>query len=188
MSMLLVSSVNSPAEQYLAGVAILREGGSFTLFEGVRCRDPAVEASDSGVIQPLFWPIETPPGASVMARGAPNGEVTKESANLSKFARVAELADALASGASVRKDVGVQVPPRAQGTKWVDCQQPSRTGRPPSNRGPPVVSAGIFTWWLILPKSGGPPSRWLILPTLDGPPFEGSPTLVGPVGPVVTRG
>ena len=29
-------------------------------------------------------------------------------------ARVAELADALASGASVRKNVGVQVPPRAQ--------------------------------------------------------------------------
>jgi hypothetical protein len=30
------------------------------------------------------------------------------------LARVAELADALASGASVRKDVGVQVPPRAR--------------------------------------------------------------------------
>src|SRR5690606_31546890 len=29
--------------------------------------------------------------------------------------RVAELADALASGASVRKDVGVQVPPRPPG-------------------------------------------------------------------------
>src|SRR5690606_37792985 len=42
-------------------------------------------------------------------------------------ARVAELADALASGASVRKDVGVQVPPRAQ------------RGRP-SDHGPGAVS------------------------------------------------
>ena len=33
---------------------------------------------------------------------------------LRHHADVAELADALASGASVRKDVGVQVPPRAQ--------------------------------------------------------------------------
>ena len=32
-----------------------------------------------------------------------------------RFARVAELADALASGASARKGVGVQVPPRARG-------------------------------------------------------------------------
>ena len=49
-----------------------------------------------------------PPG------GPTNGILTPNSASLSKFARVAELADALASGASVRKDVGVQVPPRAQ--------------------------------------------------------------------------
>ena len=51
--------------------------------------------------------------------GPTNGIRTPNSASLSKFARVADLADALASGASVRKDVGVQVPPRAQ---WVDCQ------------------------------------------------------------------
>ena len=30
------------------------------------------------------------------------------------------MADALASGASVRKDVGVQVPPRARCTMWID--------------------------------------------------------------------
>ena len=46
-------------------------------------------------------------------RTASNGARPPESANLPKFARVAELADALASGASVRKDVGVQVPSRA---------------------------------------------------------------------------
>jgi len=34
-----------------------------------------------------------------------------------KLARVAELADALASGASARKGVGVQVPPRARNVK-----------------------------------------------------------------------
>ena len=34
------------------------------------------------------------------------------------FARVVELADALASGASVREDVWVQLPPRAPETAW----------------------------------------------------------------------
>ena len=47
-------------------------------------------------------------------RGAPsNGADPPHSVSIPKFARVAELADALASGASVRKDVGVQVPSRA---------------------------------------------------------------------------
>ena len=41
---------------------------------------------------------------------APSGGWAVESASISKFARVAELADALASGASARKGVGVQVP------------------------------------------------------------------------------
>ena len=41
-------------------------------------------------------------------------EVLLQGVSISKFARVAELADALASGASARKGVGVQVPPRAR--------------------------------------------------------------------------
>src|SRR5699024_6284844 len=41
-------------------------------------------------------------------------------------ARVAELADALASGASVRKNVGVQVPPRAQ-SAVLELQAPEVT-------------------------------------------------------------
>ena len=44
--------------------------------------------------------------------GLTNGE-TCDIINSVKFAGVAELADALASGASVRKDVWVQVPPSA---------------------------------------------------------------------------
>ena len=40
--------------------------------------------------------------------------IKSQSRMLGYLAQVAELADALASGASVRKDVGVQVPPWAQ--------------------------------------------------------------------------
>ena len=50
-----------------------------------------------------------------------NGVWALRNARISKFARVAELVDALASGASIRKDVGVQVPPRAQyvSARWM---------------------------------------------------------------------
>lgn len=40
--------------------------------------------------------------------------VAKNECSKKEYARVAELVDALASGASDRKVVGVQVPPRAQ--------------------------------------------------------------------------
>lgn len=44
-------------------------------------------------------------------------------AGRSKLARVAELADAQDSGSCVRKDVGVQIPPRAQNIKNLNQQQ-----------------------------------------------------------------
>ena len=50
-------------------------------------------------------------------------------------ARVAELVDALASGASVRKDVGVQVPPRAQ-----------REMKPPTREFVPQVGGSFVLW------------------------------------------
>ena len=44
-----------------------------------------------------------------------------------RLARVAELADALASGASARKGVGVQVPPRAREFEAARiCMDPGR--------------------------------------------------------------
>ena len=60
---------------------------------------------------------------------------------LSYLAQVAELADALASGASVRKDVGVQVPP---GHKiWLFS--PENQGLSPLNGGESLVfpAAGV---------------------------------------------
>ena len=65
------------------------------------------------------------------------------------FARVAELVDALASGASGRKVVGVQVPPRAQRTKS-PSPRPAQgrvrgffvPARPPSVQPRALVQAG----------------------------------------------
>ena len=74
-----------------------------------------------------------PPAARADARspGLPRSECTERpsvdrvrAATLSHSGRVAELADAQASGACVRKDVGVQVPPRP---RWV-AGRPIRTG------------------------------------------------------------
>ena len=55
-------------------------------------------------------------------------------------ARVAELADALASGASVRKNVRVQVPPRAP-SAVLELQAPEVTN---SKEG---VTSGFFCFW-----------------------------------------
>ena len=99
MSMLLASRVNSPNGRVRAREVILRG----------------------------YWGKTTNRGYSTaLGRGgdgwtASNGARALRNARISKFARVAELADALASGASIRKDVGVQVPPRAQyaSARWM---------------------------------------------------------------------
>lgn len=69
----------------------------------------------------MEWVIRVGPGVPASAQqrvsrlhSPSNSPALPLRANLSKFARVAELADALASGASARKGVGVQVPPRAR--------------------------------------------------------------------------
>lgn len=68
-----------------------------------------------------------------------------ETAILFKFARVAELADALASGASARKGVGVQVPPRARGvicgTEEISSRNSKRIRKAPEKSG-----AFSFSW------------------------------------------
>jgi len=99
---------------------------------------------------------------------SPNSPAPPLRANLSKFARVAELADALASGASARKGVGVQVPPRARERNRAG--QREIVGRlcaftPPRGAAPTrdmrVKSGGIAAGHRHACRRGGETSVWM---------------------------
>ena len=61
----------------------------------------------------IFTVVSLPSGSATTVYLSPLADFKQVKFHIFIFAGVAELADALASGASVRKDVWVQVPPSA---------------------------------------------------------------------------
>ena len=96
-------------------------------------------------LQPAFEPPDShrrrgyrPPAGT--GWGAPRLGATRLPAPLG---RVAELADALASGASVRKDVGVQVPPRPRSARRTAAPRASLCEPPAVPRVWPAPTTGL---------------------------------------------